>query len=93
MVGKNKVDKVMTKVVNSNEEGKKADGGRTRDNKYREFCEGMRQILEKYPQEQKNMGGLMRLVNGIIQDTRKMAARKQGRRSTRARTCSIAMIL
>jgi hypothetical protein len=74
MVGKNKVDKVMTKVVNSDEEGTKADGGRTRDDKYREFCEGMRQILEKYPQEQKNMGGLMRLVNGIIQDTRKMAA-------------------
>jgi hypothetical protein len=50
------------------------DNVRTRDDKYRELCEGMRKLLEKYPHEQKNMGALMGLVNGIIQDTRKMAA-------------------
>jgi hypothetical protein len=44
-------------AANSDEEEAKADGGRTRDDKYREFCEGMRTLLETYPHEQKRMGG------------------------------------
>jgi hypothetical protein len=47
---------------------------RTRDDKYRQLCEGMRDLMKKYPQEKQRVEELMRLTNNIIQDTRRMAA-------------------
>jgi hypothetical protein len=46
----------------------------TRDDKYKQFCAGMRRLVDKYPQEKKEVEMLMKLMNGIIQDTRKVAA-------------------
>jgi hypothetical protein len=56
------------------EEMEEEDGGRTRDDKYRKFCEGMRELMEEFPQAKRKVEVLMRLMNDIIQDTRKMAA-------------------
>jgi hypothetical protein len=46
----------------------------TRDDKYKQFCDGMRRLVDKYPQEKKEVEMLMKLMNGIILDTRKVAA-------------------
>jgi hypothetical protein len=46
----------------------------SRDDKYKQFCDGMRRLVDKYPQEKKEVEMLMKLMNGIIQDTRKVAA-------------------
>jgi hypothetical protein len=46
----------------------------SRNDKYRQLCEGMRDLMQEFPQAKKRMETLMRLMNGIIQDTGKMAA-------------------
>jgi hypothetical protein len=46
----------------------------SRNDKYRQLCEGMRALMQEFPQAKKRMETLMRLMNGIIQDTGKMAA-------------------
>jgi hypothetical protein len=53
-------DKEVTKVV-------------SRDDKYRQFCEGMRDLMQEFPQAKHRIETLMKLNNDIIQDTRKMA--------------------
>jgi hypothetical protein len=46
----------------------------SRNDKYRQLCEGMRDLMQEFPQAKQRMETLMRLMNGIIQDTGKMAA-------------------
>jgi hypothetical protein len=55
------------------------EDGLARDDKYRMFVARMRKLMEKYPQEQREGDVLMKLVNGMIHDTRRMAAEEARR--------------
>jgi hypothetical protein len=48
-------DKEATKVV-------------SRDGKYRQFCEGMRDLMQEFPQAKHRIETLMKLNNDIIQE-------------------------
>jgi hypothetical protein len=46
----------------------------SRNDKYRQLCERMNSLMQKFPNEKQSMETLMKLMNGIIQDSGKIAA-------------------